>query len=211
MILVSLGLILLALFGAPLFAVIAASAMWGFSQEEIDLSVMAIEIFGLAEMPILLAIPLFTFAGYLLSESGAPARLVRLTEALLGWLPGGLAIVALAAMVPRALAAAERLQSEEGISASVVDLRSLVPLDTTTIFDEIGKTGRLVTVEENPRLCGWGAEISSIVAEERFWDLDMPIIRITTPHIPLPSADELEDLALPSVDRIFETVRNEVD
>ena len=97
MILMTLGLILLALFGAPLFAVIAASAMWGFSQADIDLSVMAIEIFGLAEMPILLAIPLFTFAGYLLSESGAPARLVRLTEALLGWLPGGLAIVALAA------------------------------------------------------------------------------------------------------------------
>ena len=97
MILISLGLVLLALFGAPLFAVIAASAMWGFHQSDVDLSVMAIEIFGLAEMPILLAIPLFTFAGYLLSESGAPARLVRLTEALLGWLPGGLAIVALAA------------------------------------------------------------------------------------------------------------------
>ena len=54
-------------------------------------------------------------------------------------------------------------------------------------------------------------EVSSIVAEERFWDLDMPIIRITTPHIPLPSAGELEDIALPSTDRIFETVRNEVD
>ena len=55
------------------------------------------------------------------------------------------------------------------------------------------KTGRLVTVEENPRLCGWGAEIASIVADECFWDLDGPIVRITTPHIPLPSADELED------------------
>ena len=120
-------------------------------------------------------------------------------------------IVALAAMVPRAVEAADRLEAEEGISASVVDLRSLVPLDTTTIFNEIGKTGRLVTVEENPRLCGWGAEVSSIVAEERFWDLDMPILRITTPHIPLPSSEELEDIALPSVARIFETVRNEVD
>ncbi|MBN07366.1 MAG: alpha-ketoacid dehydrogenase subunit beta [Rhodospirillaceae bacterium] len=120
-------------------------------------------------------------------------------------------IVALAAMVPRAVEAADRLQAEEGISASVVDLRSLVPLDTTTIFNEVGKTGRLVTVEENPRLCGWGAEVSSIVAEERFWDLDMPILRITTPHIPLPSSEELEDIALPSVARIFETVRNEVD
>ena len=120
-------------------------------------------------------------------------------------------IVALAAMVPRALDAADRLYSEAGISAGVVDLRSLVPLDTKTIFEQVEKTSRLVTIEENPRLCGWGAEISSIVAEERFWDLDMPIIRITTPHIPLPSADELEDLALPSVERIFKTVRQGVD
>jgi len=120
-------------------------------------------------------------------------------------------ILALAAMVPRALEAAERLKLEVGISAGVVDLRSLVPLDTTTIFEQVEKTSRLVTVEENPRLCGWGAEISSIVVEERFWHLDMPIIRITTPHIPLPSADELEDMALPSSERIFETVRQGVD
>ena len=120
-------------------------------------------------------------------------------------------ILALAAMVPRALEAAERLKLEVGISAGVVDLRSLVPLDTTTIFEQVEKTSRLVTVEENPRLCGWGAEISSIVVEERFWHLDMPIIRITTPHIPLPSADGLEDMALPSSKRIFETVRQGVD
>jgi tripartite ATP-independent transporter DctM subunit len=88
-------LILLALLGAPLFAVIAASAMFNFWQAEIDLQVIAIEFFGIAEMPILLAIPLFTFAGYLLSESDAPGRLVRLTRALLGWMPAGLAIVAL--------------------------------------------------------------------------------------------------------------------
>ena len=87
----------LALFGAPLFAVIAASAMWAYYREEIDLSAVAIEFFSIAEMPVLLAIPLFTFAGYLLSESGAPRRLVRVTSALFGWVPGGLAIVALAA------------------------------------------------------------------------------------------------------------------
>jgi tripartite ATP-independent transporter DctM subunit len=90
-------LLLLALLGAPLFAVIAASAMLGFLREEIDLQALAIEFWGIAEMPILLAIPLFTFAGYLLSESGAPGRLVRLTRALLGWMPAGLAIVSLAA------------------------------------------------------------------------------------------------------------------
>ncbi len=90
-------LVLLALLGAPLFALIAASALWNFHQAGVDLQVVAIEFWGIAEMPILLAIPLFTFAGYLLSESGAPQRLVRLTTALLGWMPAGLAIVALAA------------------------------------------------------------------------------------------------------------------
>ncbi len=93
--LLTLLLILLALLGAPLFVVIAASAMLGFYTTDVDLSVVAIEFYRLAEMPILLAIPLFTFAGYLLSESRAPTRLVNLTQALLGWMPGGLAIVAL--------------------------------------------------------------------------------------------------------------------
>jgi pyruvate/2-oxoglutarate/acetoin dehydrogenase E1 component len=59
----------------------------------------------------------------------------------------------------------------------------------------VARTGRLFTVEENPRLCGWGAEIVSIVADEAFYDLDGPPVRITTPHIPLPAADHLEDLA----------------
>ena len=119
-------------------------------------------------------------------------------------------IVALALMVPRALEAAERLAAD-GISASVIDVRSLVPLDTQTILADVAKTSRLVTVEENPRLCGWGAEISSIVAEEMFYDLDGPIIRITTPHIPLASADQLEDLMIPSADRIYDEVRKGID
>jgi tripartite ATP-independent transporter DctM subunit len=93
----SLLLVALALLGTPLFIIIAASAMLGFYHAEVDLYVVAIEFFRLAEMPILLAIPLFTFAGYLLSESGAPARLVRVTQALLGWMHGGLAVVALVA------------------------------------------------------------------------------------------------------------------
>jgi C4-dicarboxylate transporter DctM subunit len=96
-ILVSALFVLLALMGAPLFAVIAASALWGFFQQDINLSVVAIEIYRLTEMPVLTAIPLFTFAGYLLGESKAPQRLVRITDALLGWMPGGLAIVALIA------------------------------------------------------------------------------------------------------------------
>ncbi len=114
-------------------------------------------------------------------------------------------IAALALMVPRAVEAAERL-ADEGISAEVVDLRTLVPLDTRTVLGSVTKTSRLFTVEENPRLCGWGAELASIVADELFWDLDGPVVRITTPHIPLPAAEALEDMAIPSVGRIVQTV-----
>jgi pyruvate dehydrogenase E1 component beta subunit len=120
-------------------------------------------------------------------------------------------IVALALMVPRALKAAEMLKEQHGIDATVIDLRSLVPLDTQTILSEVAKTGRLVTVEENPRLCGWGAEISSIVSEELFWDLDGPVVRVTTPHIPLSAANNLEDMQLPSAERIVASVRQLVD
>ncbi len=116
-------------------------------------------------------------------------------------------VLALALMVPRALEAAELLARDHGVDVEVIDVRSLVPLDTQTILGSVARTGRLFTVEENPRLCGWGAEIASIVADEAFYDLDGPIVRITTPHIPLPAADNLEDLALPSVPRIVERIR----
>jgi len=115
-------------------------------------------------------------------------------------------IVALAAMVPRALAAADELAKQHGIESTVIDLRCLVPLDIQTILASIAKTGRLFTVEENPRLCGWGAEIVSIVAEEAFTSLDGPLIRITTPHVPLPAAAELEDATLPNTTRIVDTI-----
>ncbi len=114
-------------------------------------------------------------------------------------------ILALGLMVPRALGAAEQLAGR-GIDAEVIDVCSLVPLDTTTILGSVSRTGRLFTVEENPRLLGWGAEIASIVAEECFWDLDGPVHRITTPHIPLPSADSLEDMVIPSADAVATTV-----
>jgi pyruvate dehydrogenase E1 component beta subunit len=115
-------------------------------------------------------------------------------------------IVALALMVPRALEAAEILARDHGIDCEVIDVRSLVPLDTQTILGSIVKTGRLFTVEENPRLLGWGAEIASIAADETFYDLDGPIVRITTPHIPLPAADNLEDIVLPTPARIVEKI-----
>jgi pyruvate dehydrogenase E1 component beta subunit len=119
-------------------------------------------------------------------------------------------VLALAAMVPRALAAAERLAAD-GIEATVVDVRSLVPLDTQTILREVARTGRLFTVEENPRVGGWGAEIVSLVADDGFYSLDAPLVRITTPNIPLPSAAALEDVAVPTVERIVDTVRRRLE
>jgi pyruvate dehydrogenase E1 component beta subunit len=120
-------------------------------------------------------------------------------------------LVGLAAMVPRAMAAAETLAADHGIEAEVIDLRSLIPLDARTILSSVAKTSRLFTVEENPRVGGWGAEIVSLVADEGFYSLDAPLVRITTPHIPLPSAAALEDLAIPSVDKIVETVTRRLD
>jgi len=120
-------------------------------------------------------------------------------------------IVALALMVPRTLEAATVLKREHGIDATVIDLRSLVPLDARTILKEVARTGRLITVEENPRACGWGAEVAAIVSDEAFWDLDAPIKRITTPHLPLPSASNLEDAVIPNVARIVEEIRSSMD
>jgi acetoin:2,6-dichlorophenolindophenol oxidoreductase subunit beta len=114
-------------------------------------------------------------------------------------------ILALGLTVGRAMDAATQLAGR-GIEAEVIDVRSLVPLDTQAIFTSLSNTGHLFTVEENPRLLGWGAEIVSVAAEERFWDLDGPIVRITTPHVPLPAADSLEDLVIPSADLVATTV-----
>jgi acetoin:2,6-dichlorophenolindophenol oxidoreductase subunit beta len=119
-------------------------------------------------------------------------------------------ILTLALMVPRSLEAAEKLATL-GIDCEVVDVRSLVPLDTQTILGSVARTHRLFTVEENPRLCGWGAEIVSIVVDEAFYDLDGPPLRITTPHVPLPAADILEDMILPTAERIVERVRRAME
>jgi acetoin:2,6-dichlorophenolindophenol oxidoreductase subunit beta len=133
-------------------------------------------------------------------------HVVPLGEAAVVRKGGDATIVALAAMVPVALEAAEKLAAD-GIDVTVIDLRCLVPLDVKTIADSVRETGWLFTVEENPRLCGWGAEIASIAAEELIDHLSGPIVRITAPHLPLPAAENLEALVIPSVDRVAETIR----
>ncbi len=87
----------LALLGTPLFIIISASALLSFYLVGIDSSIVTIEMYRMANTPMLIALPLFAFAGYILAESGAPGRLVKLSKALLGWLPGGLAVVAILA------------------------------------------------------------------------------------------------------------------
>ncbi len=120
-------------------------------------------------------------------------------------------LIALAAMVPRALEAAGRLAAESGIAAEVIDLRTLVPLDASTILASAEKTSRVFTIEENPRVLGWGAEIVALLADDGFYSLDAPLVRITTPNIPIPAAPALEDAALPTVERIVDTVRRRLD
>ncbi len=93
--LILIGSLLLAIAGAPLFTVLAAIALSSFSASDIPPVAVIVEMYRMASQPTLIAIPLFTFAGYLLAESGAPQRLVRVSNALFGWMPGGLAIVAL--------------------------------------------------------------------------------------------------------------------
>ena len=102
------------------------------------------------------------------------------------------------------------MKEKHDISISVIDLRCLVPLDLQLIKQEVKKSGIIFTVEENPRLCGWGAEISSIIAEQCFNQLKSPITRITTPHIPIPSADILENNTIPSTELIVETLVNKI-
>jgi len=118
-------------------------------------------------------------------------------------------LLALAATVPTALAAAERL-AEDGVSAEVIDLRCLIPLDMTTVLRSVGRTSRLVTVEENPHQGGWGATVVSIVAEEGFELLDAPIRRVASANVPLPFADVLENEVIPTVEKVVDAARKVV-
>lgn len=114
-------------------------------------------------------------------------------------------LVALASTVPTTLQAAEQLAGE-GISAEVVDLRCLIPLDAATVLASLEKTSRLVIVEENPYQGGWGATVASLVADEGFELLDAPVRRVAAENVPLPFADALEDIVIPTVDKVTAAV-----
>jgi 2-oxoisovalerate dehydrogenase E1 component beta subunit len=103
--------------------------------------------------------------------------------------------------------AAERL-AKDGIDAEVIDLRSIYPLDTHTILESVGKTGKAMVVYEDNKFLGVGAEVAAVIAEEALFDLDAPVVRIGGPHIPaMPYAPTLESWFLPDVDRIEQHMR----
>src|SRR6266542_1398287 len=153
----------------------------------------------------------FEHKGLLATKGEPPAdgHVVPLGSAAVRRRGDDVSIVALAATVSTALAAADRLAGE-GISAEVIDLRCLVPLDARTVLDSVVRTSRLVIVEENPYQGGWGGTLASIVADEGFYDLDAPIRRVAGECVPLPFASNLEDVVIPSADRLTDTVRRTV-
>jgi pyruvate/2-oxoglutarate/acetoin dehydrogenase E1 component len=115
-------------------------------------------------------------------------------------------IVAISAMVPLSLDVADKL-AEEGISVEVVDPRTLVPLDKTTILDSIQKTGRLVVVDEAFSPCGIGAEFAALAADEAFYYLDSPIKRVQSLSVPDPMTPPLERAMVPSEERVIAAVK----
>jgi pyruvate dehydrogenase E1 component beta subunit len=115
-------------------------------------------------------------------------------------------ITAFSIAVGLALEAAEVL-AQEGISAEVLDLRTLRPLDEVTILASLKKTNRLVSVEEGWPFAGIGAEVAAVIMEQGFDDLDAPMKRVTGADVPMPYAANLEKLALPQVQQIIEACR----
>lgn len=115
-------------------------------------------------------------------------------------------IVAVGRMVHMAVEAANVLD-REGIDCEVIDPRTISPLDEETILESVERTGRLVIVDESYPRCGFAADVSSIVAEKAFGALKSPIRKVTPPHTPCPFSPNLEDLWLPSADRVAAAVR----
>jgi acetoin:2,6-dichlorophenolindophenol oxidoreductase subunit beta len=114
-------------------------------------------------------------------------------------------IVAISAMVDRALEAAELLAAS-GTSAEVIDPRTLSPLDDATIVASVEKTGALVVVDESPPRCSVASEIAAVVSEQAFDSLNGPVRRITAPHAPVPFSPSLEAAYAPSVQAIVDAV-----
>jgi pyruvate dehydrogenase E1 component beta subunit len=149
----------------------------------------------------------------LFASKGAPApadHVVELGRANVIREGTDVTVVALAWTVPLALQAAEQLATE-GVSAEVIDLRCLIPLDAAAVLESVGRTSRLVIVEENPYQGGWGATVASLVADEGFELLDAPIRRVAAENVPLPFADTLEDIVMPTTEKVTAAIKSVTD
>jgi pyruvate dehydrogenase E1 component beta subunit len=146
----------------------------------------------------------------LFASKGSPApdgHVVELGQAAVARDGTDVTLVALASTVPLALAAAEQVGAD-GISAEVIDLRSLVPLDMATVLASVRRTSRLIIVEENPYQGGWGGTVASVVADEGFESLDAPIRRVAAACVPLPFADALELQVIPTTAKVVTAIRS---
>ena len=168
------------------------------------------DVIGLMASAVRSADPVVFFEHKGLFATKGPAapegHVVPLGEAAIARPGTDITLVALAATVPMALTAAERLAAD-GISAEVIDLRCLVPLDMATVLASVGRTSRLLIVEENPFQGGWGGTVASVVADEGFELLDAPVRRVAAACVPLPFADALEQQVIPSADSVADAVR----
>ena len=151
----------------------------------------------------------FEHKGLFASKGPAPpeGHRVELGQAAVLREGGDVTVVALASTVPLALTAAERLAAD-GISAEVIDLRCLIPLDMATVLDSLRRTSKLLIVEENPYQGGWGATVASVAADEGFELLDGPVRRVAAACVPLPFADALEDEVIPTADKVTAAARS---
>ncbi len=112
-----------------------------------------------------------------------------------------ISLITYGAMVQQAFQAADQM-SEQGVEVELVDIRTLYPLDTDTILTSVKKTGKVLIVHEAPQVCGIGAEIAAVIAEDVFRYLDAPVVRLTAPHTPVPFSPPLEDFYLPNATKI---------
>jgi len=119
-------------------------------------------------------------------------------------------VVAIAGSVPHAMAAAEELEAD-GISVEVIDPRTLVPLDKATILASVEKTSRLVIADPAHKVCSAASEIASIVAEEGFWSLQAPIIKVASEQVHIPYSPALEKLVYPTKEKIMTAVKRTLE
>ena len=115
-------------------------------------------------------------------------------------------IAATSSMVMKSEEAAEKL-AKEGIDCEIIDLRTIVPLDTQTIIESVKKTGKLIVADEAHERCGIGAEVAAAVADDIFYYLDAPCGRVSNPNVPLPFSPALEFPLIPSADKVYEKVK----